>query len=173
MVFRTLDYIQGKDASDIQTVLYHYDNSKTAQMDAKGIRLQVADNRIYASVRDIFREEAILRYKKGFTDQKPGSDGDFLWFPIEQRIHKTKNLDYAFQAGYQHCLDGIDTADIAIHDSDAALLAPARLVWGEIMIPVYDFRSGESNRWHAWNGDWDGKTKTLTIRTYYPDGRLS
>ena len=42
----------------------------------------------------------------------------------------------------------------------------ARMLYGEIMIPVYDFSVGETTE--IWNGNWEESTRTITIRVSDP-----
>ena len=59
------------------------------------------------------------------------------------------------------------------HPDASTLLAPARLLFGELMVPVYDFRAKGKGHWHPWQGDWDPTPRILTLNTYYPDGVAS
>ena len=77
---------------------------------------------------------------------------------------------YAYRAGWDRCLQGTHPGDLETHPDASTLLAPARLLFGELMVPVYDFRAKGKGHWHPWQGDWDPDSRTLTLNTYYPDG---
>lgn len=162
MVCRTMDYVEEGLDPDITTVIQYYSPyfSESVEKKTDGIRLQLVDGTLYASIEDIFREASILMYEKGYTKTKPELGFSSVWYPIQQSLMVTKNLDYGFQAGSVGCIHA---------DRPAGLRAPARLLYGEVMIPIYDFNVDYTKEQKlVWDKSWDEATNTITIRVSYP-----
>lgn len=162
MVCRTMEYIEEGLDPDITTVIQYYSPyfSESVEKKTDNIRLQLVDGRLYASIEDIFREASVLMYEKGYTETKPEYGFSSVWYPIQQSLMLTKNLDYGFQAGSVGCIHA---------GRPAGLRAPARLLYGELMIPIYDFNVDYSKEQKlVWDKSWDEATNTITIRVSYP-----
>ena len=140
------------------------------QMLDPALRLRMVEGRVYACVRDLFQAEAQLRFQRGLSSLPPAVGYPARWSPRRQQVDLEKNMVYAYRAGWDRCLQGTRPGDLETHPDASTLLAPARLLFGELMVPVYDFRAKGKGHWHPWQGDWDPDSHTLTLNTYYPDG---
>ena len=85
------------------------------------------------------------------------------WDPITQRIDGTFGGVTSFQAGSRSCTYDMLPAVEDLSASKMQLVAPARMLYGEVMIPVYskDINPQEKILFN-WLGGWDEETKTMT-----------
>ena len=70
----------------------------------------------------------------------------------------------SFQAGSRSCTYDMLPAVEDLSASKMQLVAPARMLYGEVMIPVYskDINPQEKILFN-WLGGWDEETKTMTL----------
>lgn len=130
------------------------------------VTFQEVDGVIYASVRDLYR--ALEEMMRSYGDVSEYHSVGNCWLPIEQAIgFAYGNGVYNYQAGNQYYAwantasmsSGADTPS----EYDEQFTVPARLLYGEVMIPVYDFSRGDPEGFDPWAGSWNEQTKTLTI----------
>lgn len=120
--------------------LRHYDEDTMVQMLDPALRLRMVEGRVYACVRDLFQAEAQLRFQPGASSLPPAVGSPPL-VSRRQQVDLEKNMVYAYRAGWDRCLQGTRPGDLETHPDASTLLAPARLLFGELMVPVYDFRA--------------------------------
>lgn len=165
MVQRMLDYTRaGIIDPDIKLVLKYYPPAfgsaeEPAQITTERVRMQLVDNVLYASVRDIHMVQS----------QIMDDDLQFFWHPVWQQIFITTYFPGMYRAGSPYYMDTGDYAEVT--ESYYAFRTPTRMLDGEIMIPVYDFSLDytDQNR-TEWDGTWDESTKTLTLKVDNPNG---
>lgn len=170
MALQVQRIMAGEGIPTFRCRLRHYDEDTMVQMLDPALRLRMVEGRVYACVRDLFQAEAQLRFQRGLSSLPPAVGYPARWSPRRQQVDLEKNMVYAYRAGWDRCLQGTRPGDLETHPDASTLLAPARLLFGELMVPVYDFRAKGKGHWHPWQGDWDPDSRTLTLNTYYPDG---
>lgn len=162
MVSRVLDYMEEGLDPNIKVNVRHYeDYNRYAETVTSQVRLQQVGDILYANILDIRTVQDRLRWAAGGTSIAPESRVDAFWFPLEQRIKYDPfgffNSVDEYQAG---------NAAFCYKGGSYTFSAPPRMLYGEIMIPVYDFSVGETTE--IWNGDWDETTRTITIHVSDP-----
>ena len=170
MALQVQRIMAGEGIPTFRCRLRHYDEDTMVQMLDPALRLRMVEGRVYACVRDLFQAEAQLRFQRGLSSLPPAVGYPARWSSRRQQVDLEKNMVYAYRAGWDRCLQGTRPGDLETHPDASTLLAPARLLFGELMVPVYDFRAKGKGHWHPWQGDWDPDSRTLTLNTYYPDG---
>ena len=162
MVSRVLDYMEEGLDLNIQTKVRHGESQYTyAETVTDGIQLQQVGDILYANILDIRTVQDRLRWAAGGTSRVPESRVDAAWFPLEQRVEYDPIGSpihiHQYQAGNPSFL---------YEGGSYTFPAPPRMLYGEIMIPVYDFSVGETTE--IWNGNWDESSRTITIRVSDP-----
>ena len=127
------------------------------------IQLQLVDNIIYASVKDLYDVEMEMMKKVGHTD--PDDRMGFQWWPVQQGIVVLNVTVYDY---YNY---GFQTGSTKYYwlgfDNEEVYCAPARALYGELMIPVCDLSHYDREPQDEWKGGWDPETGTLTLLMYY------
>ncbi|MFQ9858487.1 MAG: hypothetical protein ACLRWL_00720 [Evtepia gabavorous] len=169
MALQVQRIMAGEGIPTFRCRLRHYDEDTMVQMLDPALRLRMVEGRVYACVRDLFQAEAQLRFQRGLSSlPRSGLSRPLVSPPAAGG--PGENMVYAYRAGWDRCLQGTRPGDLETHPDASTLLAPARLLFGELMVPVYDFRAKGKGHWHPWQGDWDPDSRILTLNTYYPDG---
>ena len=164
MVSRVLDYMEEGLDPNIQTkVRYSKYPNRYAEAVTDKIRLQQVGNILYANILDIRTTQDRLRWAAGCTSIIPEERVNAAWFPLEQRIEYNYSgspiHDDQYQAG---------NTSFLYEGSSDTFPVPARILYGEIMIPVYDFSAMEDQQ--VWNHScsWEDATRTITFRLSDP-----
>ena len=141
MALQVQRIMAGEGIPTFRCRLRHYDEDTMVQMLDPALRLRMVEGRVYACVRDLFQAEAQLRFQRGLSSLPPAVGYPARWSPRRQQVDLEKNMVYAYRAGWDRCLQGTRPGDLETHPDASTLLAPARLLFGELMVPVYDFRA--------------------------------
>ncbi|MBR2491547.1 MAG: S-layer homology domain-containing protein [Ruminiclostridium sp.] len=162
MVSRVLEAMEVGLDPNIQTkVRYSKYPNRYAETVTNQVRLQQVGDILYANILDIRTVQDRLRWAAGCTSIIPEKRVEAAWFPLEQRIEydpigSPTDIDH-YQAG---------NAAFLYEGGSYTFPVSARMLYGEIMIPVYDFSVGETTE--IWNGNWEESTRTITIRVSDP-----
>ena len=137
------------------------------------IQLQIVDNVVYASIKDIYDVERRLIKDHGtehtnnplWNINDPYSE---MWWPIQQ-IYCISMISQTC-AFFDYRMG--DTGYVTESGLARQFHTPARALYGEVMIPVCDLSHPDSQpqgSWYQddWHGAWDADTNTLTLLLYY------
>lgn len=119
---------------------------------------QVINGRVYVPVRAVFDTANSLLYNK------PGSLR-YYWDPVQQVLSFEYGVTYLFQAGNERW--GL-YSNLELNEYAPTLPAQARLLIGELMVPVFD-PAVQS----MFTTEWSSDTKTLTIEVGEPNHPVS
>ena len=161
MVSRVLEEMEvGLDPSVAVTVHYvNRDETVVRDVPVTGELTQWVDGKLYVSFRHIY--QAWLK-ARDFPEEE-------LWNPIRQDFCEF-DLNYSlwqvragspnYQSFGDEVFDNIDVLD------DGFFIAPARMLYGEIMVPVYDaevLHEDRPDRHFCFINGWDEATRTMTL----------
>ena len=166
-ILRALEYNKGD--GEIQATLhvtYYRENSQgkpSWEEDRDDVRMLAADGRIYVNVLDLF--DAF-----GLNERTDDGWQWTSWLPLQQVVLTGSDVLHSFQMGNSYW-DGGDYNyvywRVPAPDHSWSLLGPARLYYGQPMIPMYDFNRPEKQEngrdWSRFQGEWDPATKTLSV----------
>ena len=169
MVQRMLDEMeQGLNPDNIHVVAQYREISQNveggeyivAEEPTDEIQLQVVDHVAYISVRDMYRVREEMRQKYSKLDPDNARQKQH-WMPVTQRViilytSIADPLVEQFQMGSAYCRGTFDD-----------FIAPARSLYGEIMIPVYDLAQPSQEAGDRWHSGWNAETNTLTVALLY------
>ena len=157
MVSRVLDYMEeGLDPNIKVKIRYAEDRTRYAETVTDGIQLQQVGDILYANILDIRTTQAHLRCAAGGPNIFSEQGLNAAWFPMEQAIeydpfgfdedrYQTGNTAFLYEGG------------------SYTFPVPPRMLYGELMIPVYDFSVGEPQNVWNWNCFWDESSRTFTF----------
>ena len=130
------------------------------------IQLQIVDNIIYASVKDLYDVEMEMMKKVGHinTDNRMG----FQWWPVQQKTVVLNSTVYDY---YQYEFQMGSNKYYWEVGSDGEYCVPARALYGELMIPVCDLSHYDREPQDEWKGGWVPETNTLTLWMLYQSPR--
>ena len=155
MIQRMLDRMEEgvTDRVTVQVTCDNWGNERTVTLDDPTV--QVVDGTLYVSARDAL---------EGWDAAAEPYQCTLSWDPITQRIDGTFGGVTSFQAGRRSCTYDMLPAVEDLSASKMQLVAPARMLYGEVMIPVYskDINPQEKILFN-WLGGWDEETKTMTL----------
>ena len=155
MIQRMLDRMEEgvTDRVTVQVSCDNWGNERTVTLDDPTV--QVVDGTLYVSARDAL---------EGWDAAAEPYQCTLSWDPITQRIDGTFGGVTSFQAGSRSCTYDMLPAVEDLSASKMQLVAPARMLYGEVMIPVYskDINPQEKILFN-WLGGWDEETKTMTL----------
>lgn len=155
MIQRMLDRMEEgvTDRVTVQVSCDNWGNERTVTLDDPTV--QVVDGTLYVSARDAL---------EGWDAAAEPYQCTLSWDPITQRIDGTFGGVTSFQAGSRSCTYDMLPAVEDLSTSKMQLVAPARMLYGEVMIPVYskDINPQEKILFN-WLGGWDEETKTMTL----------
>ena len=155
MIQRMLDRMEEgvTDRVTVQVTCDNWGNERTVTLDDPTV--QVVDGTLYVSARDAL---------EGWDAAAEPYQCTLSWDPITQRIDGTFGGVTSFQAGSRSCTYDMLPAVEDLSASKMQLVAPARMLYGEVMIPVYskDINPQEKILFN-WLGGWDEETKTMTL----------
>ena len=157
MVSRVLDYMEeGLDPNIKVKIRYAEDRTRYAETVTDGIQLQQVGDILYANILDIRTVQAHLRCAAGGPNIFSEQGLNAAWFPLEQTIeYDPFGFDEdRYQAG--------NTAFL-YEGGSHTFPVPPRMLYGELMIPVYDFSLGEPQNIWNWNCSWDESSRTFTF----------
>lgn len=161
MVARAVQYAREGTDETVRVVLrFHhaYDKRQDQKLTLKNVPVLMADGQIYVPARALFTGWNTLRQKA--YGLAPG-EVSARWDPIRQTIAFDHQLEWMFQAGNADYEDqGYWTG---IQPGRWQLPAPARLLYGEIMIPVCSQTGEESYSYWCQSDAWQWYTKTLRL----------
>ena len=137
------------------------------------IQLQIVDNVVYASIKDIYDVERRLIKDHG-TEHTNNPLWNInnpyweMWWPIQQIY--CIGMDSQTCAFFDYRMG--DTGYVTESGLARQFHTPARALYGEVMIPVCDLSHPDSQpqgSWYQddWHGAWDADTNTLTLLLYY------
>ena len=161
MVSRVLEEMEvGLDPS--VSVMIHYvnrDETVVRDLPVTDALTQWVDGKLYVSFRHIYH---VWLEARNFPEYE-------IWNPIKQDFCDYFDIGYLWQvrAGStdhqsfsDEIFDNIDDLD------DSFFIAPARMLYGEIMVPVYDaevLHEDRPDRYFCFINGWDEATKTMTL----------
>ena len=161
MVSRVLEEMEvGLDPS--VSVMIHYvnrDETVVRDLPVTDALTQWVDGKLYISFRHIYQVWLEARNCSEYE----------LWNPIKQDFCDYLDIGYLWQVragvtNYQAFNDEIfdNTDDLDI----SSFIAPTRMLYGEIMVPVYDaevLHEDWPERHFCFNNGWDKNTNTMTL----------
>ena len=168
MVQRMLDEMEQGLDPDI-TVIGQYrkatitSNELIAEREIEGIRLQLVDNVIYASLNDLDGSLRQMMRENGEEDADNGKLGGLEWFPVVQGV---SYWVYGGNepVGYHYWMGETEYR----YRRTQEFFTPTRALYGELMIPVCDLAHPSSEpQTTGWGAGWDGESNTLTIPLVY------
>lgn len=161
MVARAVQYAQEGTDGTIRVVLrFHhaYDKRQDQKLTLRNVPVLMADGQIYVPARAVFTGWNTLRQKA--YGLAPG-ELSARWDPIQQTLAFDHQLEWMFQAGNADYEDqGYWTG---IQPGRWQLPAPARLLYGELMIPVCGQTGEESYSYWCKPDAWQWYTNTLRL----------
>ncbi|MGM9578293.1 MAG: S-layer homology domain-containing protein [Evtepia sp.] len=161
MVARAVQYAREGTDETVRVVLrFHhaYDKRQDQKLTLKNVPVLMADGQIYVPARAVFTGWNTLRQKA--YGLAPG-EVSARWDPIRQTIAFDHQLEWMFQAGNADYEDqGYWTG---IQPGRWQLPAPARLLYGEIMIPVCSQTGEETYSYWCQPDAWQWYTNTLRL----------
>lgn len=161
MVARAVQCAQEGADETIRVVLrFHhaYDKRQDQKLTLKNVPVQVADGQIYVPARAVFTGWNTLRQKAyGLAP----SELSARWDPIRQTIAFDHQLEWMFQAGNADYED--QRYWTGIQPGRWQLPAPARFLYGEIMIPVYSQTGDGTYSYWCQPDAWQWYTNTLRL----------
>ena len=171
MIQRMLEEMEEGLNPDITVVARYQEGWKgesiVQEEETNKIQLQIVDNIIYASVKDLYDVEMEMMKKVGHIN--PDNRMGFQWWPVQQGIVVLNvtvydYYNYGFQMGSTKYY-GLG------FDNDEVYCAPARALYGELMIPVCDLSHYDREPQDEWKGGWVPETNTLTLWMLYQSPR--
>ena len=130
------------------------------------IQLQIVDNIIYASVKDLYDVEMEMMKKVGHIN--PDNRMGFQWWPVQQKTVVLNSTVYDY---YQYEFQMGSNKYYWEVGSDGEYCVPARALYGELMIPVCDLSHYDREPQDEWKGGWVPETNTLTLWMLYQSPR--
>ena len=170
MVQRMLDEMEQGLDPDITVVAQYEKTSQTgheviSREETQAIRLQVVDQVVYASLNDLDAQLRQMMRDSGDPDADNGMLAPLEWFPVEQRY---ANWVYGAIEPYCYLYWMGDSEYYWYSGMPKEFLAPARALYGELMVPVCDLNHPSSEPQEmGWQAGWDSETNTLTILMHY------
>ena len=171
MIQRMLEEMEEGLNPDITVVARYQEGWKgesiVQEEETNKIQLQIDDNIIYASVKDLYDVEMEMMKKVGHIN--PDNRMGFQWWPVQQGIVVLNvtvydYYNYGFQMGStKYYWLGFDNEEV--------YCAPARALYGELMIPVCDLSHYDREPQDEWKGGWVPETNTLTLSMLYQSPR--
>ena len=171
MIQRMLEEMEEGLNPDITVVARYQEGWKgesiVQEEETNKIQLQIVDNIIYASVKDLYDVEMEMMKKVGHIN--PDNRMGFQWWPVQQGIVVLNvtvydYYNYGFQMGStKYYWVGFDKEEV--------YCAPARALYGELMIPVCDLSHYDREPQDEWKGGWVPETNTLTLWMLYQSPR--
>ena len=171
MIQRMLEEMEEGLNPDITVVARYQEGWKgesiVQEEETNKIQLQIVDNIIYASVKDLYDVEMEMMKKVGHIN--PDNRMGFQWWPVQQGIVVLNvtvydYYNYGFQMGStKYYWLGCDNEEV--------YCAPARALYGELMIPVCDLSHYDREPQDEWKGGWVPETNTLTLWMLYQSPR--
>ena len=171
MIQRMLEEMEEGLNPDITVVARYQEGWKgesiVQEEETNKIQLQIVDNIIYASVKDLYDVEMEMMKKVGHIN--PDNRMGFQWWPVQQGIVVLNvtvydYYNYGFQMGStKYYWLGFDNEEV--------YCAPARALYGELMIPVCDLSHYDREPQDEWKGGWVPETNTLTLWMLYQSPR--
>ena len=171
MIQRMLEEMEEGLNPDITVVARYQEGWKgesiVQEEETNKIQLQIVDNIIYASVKDLYDVEMEMMKKVGHIN--PDNRMGFQWWPVQQGIVVLNvtvydYYNYGFQMGStKYYWLGFDNEEVNC--------APARALYGELMIPVCDLSHYDREPQDEWKGGWVPETNTLTLWMLYQSPR--
>ena len=171
MIQRMLEEMEEGLNPDITVVARYQEGWKgesiVQEEETNKIQLQIVDNIIYASVKDLYDVEMEMMKKVGHIN--PDNRMGFQWWPVQQGIVVLNvtvydYYNYGFQMGSTKYY-GVG------FDNEEVYCAPARALYGELMIPVCDLSHYDREPQDEWKGGWVPETNTLTLWMLYQSPR--
>ena len=131
-----------------------------AEKETEKIQLQMVDHIIYASLNDLYAVRKEMMKESG---DKGVNDISESWWPIEQKV------EVGVSGGNLLMIDDYQMGNVKYSSSNSPyyFYAPARALYGELMIPVYDLEYSHDEVYVHWQGEWDMEENTLTIPIIY------
>lgn len=153
MIGRAVAWMEEGVDPDIRAYVKEPNSEEAGQALSLSVPAQVIDGTVYLPARDVIRGNAQL-----YGDALEGQ----TWDPAAQELNVTLILPFRFRAGDMRYV-GFGYEEI----NEYAFTFPtnARLLYGEVMIPVYGPEtSSQTNLWPE--VQWDETQKTVTICFY-------
>ena len=166
MIQRMLEEMEEGLNPDITVVARYQEGWKgesiVQEEETNKIQLQIVDNIIYASVKDLYDVEMEMMKKVGHIN--PDNRMGFQWWPVQQKTVVLNSTVYDY---YQYEFQMGSNKYYWEVGSDGEYCVPARALYGELMIPVCDLSHYDREPQDEWKGGWDPETGTLTLLMYY------
>lgn len=153
MIGRAVAWMEEGVDPDIRAYVKEPNREEAGQAFSLSVPAQVIDGTVYLPARDVIRSNAQL-----YGDALEGQ----TWDPAAQELNVTLILPFRFRAGdIRYVGFGYEE----INENAFTFPTNARLLYGEVMIPVYGPEtSSQTNLWPE--VQWDETQKTVTIFFY-------
>lgn len=153
MISRALAWMEQGVDPEIRAYVTQPGSGELGQPLALSAPAQIIADTVYLPARDVIRGNAVL-----YSD----SLGEQAWDPAAQELDVTLILPFRFRAGDKRYV-GFENGEI--NDNAWTFPVPARLLYGEVMIPVYSPEvNSQTNLWPE--VQWDEGQKTVIISLY-------
>lgn len=153
MISRAVSWMEEGIDSDIRAYVKDSNRADEGQALALSVPAQVIDGTIYLPARDVIRGNAQL-----YGDSLEGQ----TWDPAAQELNLTLILPFRFRAGDAHYV-GFSYGEF--NEDAFTFPTSTRLLYGEIMIPVYcPEANSQTNLWAE--AQWDETQKSVTLSFY-------
>ena len=170
MIQRMLEEMEEGLNPDITVVARYQEGWKgesiVQEEETNKIQLQIVDNIIYASVKDLYDVEMEMMKKVGHIN--PDNRMGFQWWPVQQKTVVLNSTVYDY---YQYEFQMGSNKYYWEVGSDGEYCVPARALYGELMIPVCDLSHYDREPQDDWKGGWVPETNTLTLSMLYQSPR--
>ena len=170
MIQRMLEEMEEGLNPDITVVARYQEGRKgesiVQEEETNKIQLQIVDNIIYASVKDLYDVEMEMMKKVGHIN--PDNRMGFQWWPVQQKTVVLNSTVYDY---YQYEFQMGSNKYYWEVGSDGEYCVPARALYGELMIPVCDLSHYDREPQDEWKGGWVPETNTLTLSMLYQSPR--
>ena len=170
MIQRMLEEMEEGLNPDITVVARYQEvwkgESIVQEEETNKIQLQIVDNIIYASVKDLYDVEMEMMKKVGHIN--PDNRMGFQWWPVQQKTVVLNSTVYDY---YQYEFQMGSNKYYWEVGSDGEYCVPARALYGELMIPVCDLSHYDREPQDEWKGGWVPETNTLTLSMLYQSPR--
>ena len=170
MIQRMLEEMEEGLNPDITVVARYQEGWKgesiVQEEETNKIQLQIVDNIIYASVKDLYDVEMEMMKKVGHIN--PDNRMGFQWWPVQQKTVVLNSTVYDY---YQYEFQMGSNKYYWEVGSDGEYCVPARALYGELMIPVCDLSHYDREPQDEWKGGWVPETNTLTLSMLYQSPR--
>ena len=170
MIQRMLEEMEEGLNPDITVVARYQEGWKgesiVQEEETNKIQLQIVDNIIYASVKDLYDVEMEMMKKVGHIN--PDNRMGFQWWPVQQKTVVLNSTVYDY---YQYEFQMGSNKYYWEIGSDGEYCVPARALYGELMIPVCDLSHYDREPQDEWKGGWVPETNTLTLSMLYQSPR--